>query len=271
MTDLAELRAELRADCGRCAALCCVVPHLTRSADFAIDKPAGTPCPNLDPSLGCSIHATLRRDGFPGCAAFDCFGAGQRVVQLTFGGGDWRSDAGLRSCLFATYSTMLGLHELLWYLADAAERTLPVALAANVRAFLEETERLAGGTPHELGMVDVGAHRHGVDALLTQVSEVVRADDRGESLRRADLAGRDLRNADLRGADLRGSLLLGADLGGADLRRADVIGADLRGANLGGADLRDSLFLTRTQVGAARGDRLTRLPVSLALPAHWPH
>ncbi|RQX15913.1 oxetanocin A resistance protein, partial [Micromonospora arida] len=39
--------AQLRADCGRCFGLCCVVPAFAASADFAIDKPAGSPCPNL--------------------------------------------------------------------------------------------------------------------------------------------------------------------------------------------------------------------------------
>ena len=37
---------ELRADCTRCFALCCVAPAFAASADFAIDKPAGQPCPN---------------------------------------------------------------------------------------------------------------------------------------------------------------------------------------------------------------------------------
>ena len=32
---------DLRADCARCAGLCCVVPAFTESADFAIDKPSG--------------------------------------------------------------------------------------------------------------------------------------------------------------------------------------------------------------------------------------
>jgi uncharacterized protein YjbI with pentapeptide repeats len=68
---------------------------------------------------------------------------------------------------------------------------------------------------------------------------------------------------------LRGAYLIGADLRGADLRVADLIGADLRGADLRGADLRDSLYLTQSQLDAARGDTGTKLPPSLARPAHW--
>ncbi|MDR3081083.1 MAG: pentapeptide repeat-containing protein, partial [Streptomyces sp.] len=40
-------RSDLRADCSSCFALCCVALPFAASADFAIDKAAGTPCPNL--------------------------------------------------------------------------------------------------------------------------------------------------------------------------------------------------------------------------------
>ena len=72
-----------------------------------------------------------------------------------------------------------------------------------------------------------------------------------------------------RGACLRGASLLGADLRDLDLQAADLLGADLRGADLRGARLAGSLFVTRTQVGGARGDRRTTLPGTLEPPAHW--
>ncbi|MDO9352874.1 MAG: pentapeptide repeat-containing protein, partial [Solirubrobacteraceae bacterium] len=84
-----------------------------------------------------------------------------------------------------------------------------------------------------------------------------------------DFIGVDLRRADFRGANLRGAYLIAANLTGADLRFADLIGADLRDADLTGADLSGSLFLTQTQVNAAKGDRTTRLPDGLSHPAHW--
>ncbi len=59
-----------------------------RRADFAIDKPSRTPCPHLAADAGCSIHAELPARGFPGCTVYDCFGAGQHVVQVQFGGAD---------------------------------------------------------------------------------------------------------------------------------------------------------------------------------------
>jgi hypothetical protein len=261
-------RRELRADCGRCAALCCVAPAFTRSADFAIDKAAGQPCPNLGPDHRCTIHDHLRGSGFPGCAAYDCFGAGQRVVQVTLAG---RPPVGPASAdgRLAAYQVVRDLHELLWYLADALSRPAARPVHHELRARLDHIDEVAGADVEALAEVDTGRHRDAVDPLLRRASALVRADDDGPELQRADLAGRELAGADLRGADLRGAVLIGADLRGADLRRADLVGADLRAADLRGADLAESLYLTRTQVGSARGDRATGLPAGLDRPDHW--
>ena len=117
----------LRADCSRCAGLCCVAPAFLASSDFAINKPAGTPCPNLRPDFRCGIHEQLRTRGFSGCAAFDCLGAGQQVIQVTFGGRDWRSHPELARQMFDVFAVMRQLHEVLWYLAEARSRTRDLA------------------------------------------------------------------------------------------------------------------------------------------------
>ncbi|MGH3932564.1 MAG: hypothetical protein ACRDTF_21615, partial [Pseudonocardiaceae bacterium] len=64
-------RFDLRADCERCFGLCCVALTFSVSADFAIDKDAGQPCPNLQSDFRCGIHTRLRKQGFPGCAVYD--------------------------------------------------------------------------------------------------------------------------------------------------------------------------------------------------------
>lgn len=261
----------LRADCERCFGLCCVVPAFAASADFAIDKDAGQACPNLRPDFRCSIHGRLREQGFPGCAGYDCFGAGQQVAQVTFGGQDWRRTPGIADQMFRVFTIMRQLHELLWYLSEAL--TLPPArsLRGELSLALEETERLTQGSPDVLAELDVSAHRRDISALLLRASELVRAGSRRPEgdLRAADLIGKDLRGADLRGASLRGASLIGTDLRGADLRIADLTGADLRGAELGGADLTGSIFLLQSQLDVAKGDPGTRLPPSLRSPAHW--
>lgn len=268
---VADGRGDLRADCARCAGLCCVAPAFAASADFAVDKDAGEPCRNLLADFGCGIHDSLRERGFPGCAVFDCFGAGQHVTQVTFGGQDWRRTPEVATSMFAVFTVMRQLRELLWYLTEAM--TLPRAgpLRDELDRARERTERLTDGSPDELAAFDVTAYRQEVGVLLRRASELVRAGLGHRALDRtgADLIGANLRGADLRGAGLRGAYLIGADLRGADLRTSDLLGADLRAADLRGADLEGSIFLTQPQLDAARGDAATTIPSSLRRPAHW--
>ncbi|MGH3875061.1 MAG: pentapeptide repeat-containing protein [Pseudonocardiaceae bacterium] len=265
-------RLSLRADCERCFGLCCVAPVFAVSADFAIDKAAGHACPNLRSDFRCAIHDHLRQRGFPGCTVYDCFGAGQQVAQVTFGGRDWRQAPEITARMCTVFGIMRNLHELLWYLTEALTLQPARSLHVELNRALDETQRRTQHSPDALIQLDENAHRRAVDALLLRTSELVRADVSGKEtdLRRADLIGKNLRDTDLKGADLRGAYLIGADLRGADLRMADLIGADLRGADLRMADLSTSIFLTQFQVNAAKGDRDTTLPPSLIRPAHWP-
>ena len=266
----ASLRS-LRADCERCFGLCCVVPSFSVSADFAIDKEAGQPCPNLRPDFRCSIHDRLRPRGFPGCAAYDCFGAGQKVAQETFGGQDWRHTPGIAAQMFSVFTVMRQLHELLWYLTEALTLQAAGPLHRELGLALAQTERLSQGGADALVALDVAAHRRDVSTLLRRTSDLVRAGARRRQadLTGADLSGKNLSGADLVGASLRSTYLIDADLSGADLSLADLIGADLRGADLSGADLATSIFVTQPQLNAAAGDLGTELPPSLTRPVHW--
>ncbi|MFC9948375.1 pentapeptide repeat-containing protein [Streptomyces pratensis] len=265
-------RAALRADCTNCFGLCCVALTLTASADFAINKDAGTPCPNLADDFRCGIHTRLRSEGFSGCTVYDCFGAGQKVSQETYGGRDWRSAADTAQQMFKVFPVMRQLHELLWYLTEAL--TLPAAarIHADLRNSLDATERLTRLSAEDLADLDVSAHRDKAAALLLRAGELERATvpRRSKRSRRgADLIGARLVGADLRGAELRGAYLIAADLRGADLRQAELIGADFRDADLSDADLTGALFLTQAQLNAAKGNAATKLPVSLTRPPHW--
>jgi uncharacterized protein YjbI with pentapeptide repeats len=260
----------LRADCESCFALCCVAPAFSASADFAIDKRAGQPCPNLQDDFRCGIHARLRQRGFRGCTVYDCFGAGQKVSQVSFGGQDWHRAPETASQMFQVFPIMRDLHELLWYVTEALTLHAARSIHGELRSALQETARLSQLSPGGLVELDVAAHRRDINDLLLAASELVRASGRlKKDHRGGDLIGADLKGADLRGASLRGAYLIGADLRGADLRTADVIGADFRGADLRGADLTEALFLVQSQLDAARGDAGTTLPPSLTHPRHW--
>jgi uncharacterized protein YjbI with pentapeptide repeats len=265
----------LRADCAHCSGLCCVVPAFAASADFAIDKPAGQPCPNLSQDYSCTVHRTLRQRGFPGCSAYDCFGAGQQVTQVTFGGRDWRSAPELAGQIFAVFGIVRQLHELLWHLREAQALAAARPMHGELAAAAARTEYLAAGSPGELLGLDLAGHWQQAVPLLRRASELARADEavaaaepgpaggrgtaepgrtaepgpaagprragergrHGGDLRGADLSGADLVGRRLHGADLRGASLRGASLVGADLRRSDLRRADLSGADLRAADL----------------------------------
>lgn len=265
----------LSADCAACSALCCTAMSLKKSADFAIDKPPDRPCPNLrSDDFGCRIHDQLRDKGFPGCIAYDCFGAGQRITRSTFGGRTWRDDAELASTIFPAFMTMTGVHEVLWQL----DRALTLCdgplvgdgpLRASVADELDRTNALGELPGAELARLDVVTALTPAMELVKQVSRRARAGLGGPDLAGGPHIGADLRKRDLRGANLRGAVLLGADLRGADLTLADLGGADLRAARLGGADLGGALFLRQGSLESARGDARTRLPFDLGRPSHW--
>ncbi|MFJ4321319.1 pentapeptide repeat-containing protein [Streptomyces lavendulae] len=261
----------LQADCGNCFALCCVALPFAKSSDFAVNKSAGTPCKNLRQDFRCGIHTRLRDQGFQGCTVFDCFGSGQQISQVTFGGRDWRAHPDTRAAMFEAFPVMRQLHELLFYVAEALGLPAAAPVHPALRTALTRTEALTRADAEELTGLDVGTLRQDINPLLLKASELVRAKAPGprKNHRGADLMGARLAGADLRGANLRGAYLIAADLGRADLRTADLIGADFRDTNLRGADLRDALFLTQAQLNAARGDAATRIPASLTRPSHW--
>ncbi|MBD8043824.1 pentapeptide repeat-containing protein [Arthrobacter sp. Sa2BUA2] len=276
LTPLRE-REDLRPDCSNCYALCCTAFGFARSADFAVDKAAGTPCSNLAEDFTCTIHTSLRPRGFTGCTVFDCHGAGQTVSQGYYAGEDWRTHPEVAREMFSTFAAVRQLHEMLWYLAEAVERAFDPDAAGRAEELRDLIGRELVKGPPALGALDLPALHERVRALLLEVSAEVRAgyfaegqQDAGtDLLPSADLMGRDLRSASLCGADLRGAYLIGADLRGADLAGTDLLGADLRSARLEGADLTRALFLTQPQVNAARGNSNTLLPPVLSRPGHW--
>ncbi len=174
--------------------------------------------------------------------------------------------------MFDAFAVMRQLHELLWYVSEALASVRTRPLHGELREALEVTDHMARGQEDELADLDMRSHRSAVNALLRRASELMRAEVPGQrpDYAGADLVGARLNGANLRGASLRGSRLVGAHLRGADLRAADLTGADLRDADLSGADLTGSLFLTQSQLAAAKGDATTKVRPPLTRPGHWP-
>ncbi|MGR3320947.1 MAG: hypothetical protein ACU0DK_03330 [Pseudooceanicola sp.] len=111
-------RPALTADCSACAAFCCVALAFDRGAVFAIDKPAGTTCPNLS-GHACAIHDRLSQEGFSGCVRYDCGGAGQRVVAEVPGAAEWRDRPASLPRILDAFADMRAVQSRLELLAAA--------------------------------------------------------------------------------------------------------------------------------------------------------
>lgn len=122
----------LRADCTRCAALCCVALAFDKSHLFAINKPGGQRCPNLNECGDCLIHESRGHQGYQGCIDFDCFGAGQRVTQEFFHGLSWIDQPSLTEPMSWAFLIILRAHECLALLKQA--RRLDMSSADRERA-----------------------------------------------------------------------------------------------------------------------------------------
>ena len=120
---------DLRPDCARCDALCCVLLAFDASDAFAFSKPACAPCRNLAADNTCKVHASLADEGFSGCVAFDCQGAGQRITEQVFKGRSWRDDPALLPAIDTAFRVMRRLHDAVGLLQQAA--TLPLSPEQN--------------------------------------------------------------------------------------------------------------------------------------------
>jgi hypothetical protein len=154
-------RGDLVPDCASCAAICCIAPAFDASADFAFDKPAGLACRHLLSDRRCSIHEELIERGFRGCAAYDCYGAGQRATRA-FPGAD---DAERRH---EAFRALRAVHELLWLLTEAAKLCPPsqAALAARLSAEIHTLDAIASGPPPSFFEIDLGPRRLAAQELL---------------------------------------------------------------------------------------------------------
>ena len=109
--------------------------------------------------------------------AYDCYGSGQKVMQHTFGGQDWRQTPAIEEAMFAGFMVMRRLHELLMFLTEALKLQLSPGLRAGLEHELEAIEQKTLGSADVLLEVDFAACKRAVDELLLRVGEEVRAEE----------------------------------------------------------------------------------------------
>jgi hypothetical protein len=90
-----------------------VAPPFDADQGFGHDKAAHEPCLHLQEDFRCGIYGNLADKGYPGCVAFDCFGAGQRVTQEFYGGANWSQSPEIAAQMFDSYERLRPLHELM--------------------------------------------------------------------------------------------------------------------------------------------------------------
>lgn len=144
----------MRPDCARCAALCCIVFAFDRSEWFGLSKPAGVPCANLDAGHSCTIHGHLAEHGFKGCVSYDCYGAGQRVVQELFDGRSWRDEPALLPAMADSFRAMRLVHELLLLLGAAEKLPLSVEQELALAVFRRSLQPPEGWTLASLAIFE---------------------------------------------------------------------------------------------------------------------
>lgn len=272
-----KLYKGLKIDCEKCFGLCCVALYFSDSEGFPEDKDAGIPCVNLQYNYKCLVHKSLKDKGFKGCLGYDCFGAGQKISQITFKGRDWNQFPEDQKKMFDSFLIMKQLHEMKWYLTQAYSLQTNENIKDDIISLLESIEQQSLFHIESLLLIDLDTLRSTVNNFLRDTSDFIRVKaqkrfgklSETSSLKRIDYFGIDLRKSDLRGADLRGSCLIAANLSGLDLDSADFIGADMRDTNIKGANLSNSIFLTQSQINSARGDSQTKLPDMIERPTHW--
>jgi hypothetical protein len=113
----------------------------------------------------CRIHAQKAAQGFAGCAAYDCHGAGQRATALLAREEQQRSLEGHAPLAerekYDAFAVLRELHELAWMLRGAAE-----VFGVDAALLLERIDRLAQGDLVDVLAVDSDALRIEVRALL---------------------------------------------------------------------------------------------------------
>ena len=162
-------RSDLVPDCASCAALCCVATSFDVSPAFSFDKAAGSRCRHLRNDDRCGIHDELEERGLTGCAAYDCYGAGQRATRLLAGSHDDDRRNG-------TFLVLRTIHELVWLLTEA-EKLCPASppdLARALRDAIDALDGVARGSVTALLDFDWETASSSAHAVLRRVGEALR-------------------------------------------------------------------------------------------------
>lgn len=165
--------SSLAPDCENCASLCCVALHIEKSTKFAIEKPAGTACPNLADNGLCTIHNTLKDSGFSGCVAYDCLGAGQRVIQDLYNGISWQQDPRLLAQMSDDFAKMREIHTMLELLSVSQKLPLTPDQTQTRTGLIARLFPTNGWTRESFDALEILQERKGVSRFLAELKPLL--------------------------------------------------------------------------------------------------
>lgn len=165
--------ALLQDDCTQCSGLCCLALSFEKSNLFAIDKNAGSPCPNLTGDARCAIHNDLDEKGFAGCIRYSCLGAGQRVTQEVFQGRSWQQNRALLTPMMEAFQTMRQVQELLQLLIEADKLALGEEKKQRLDRFARALQPKGGWTTQALKSFETGSIAGDIGSFLRSLRETI--------------------------------------------------------------------------------------------------
>lgn len=160
---------ETRSDCSRCAALCCIAYPSEDMPGFAAAKSAGEPCPKLGADGMCTIYDQRAEQGFAGCIRFECFGAGQHVVQKLFDARDWRDDPALRLPMVDAFLAMRPVADLNFLARRAIDKAQNPDIQAAATSLAKRLQRIADSREGLADNAQISAIERELRALYQQL------------------------------------------------------------------------------------------------------
>lgn len=272
--EISDLKNKLSLDCSKCMGLCCTALYFSKIDGFPSDKGSGEKCEYMDKSYRCEVHEKLEERGYTGCMSFDCLGAGPMVVSL-LKDRDVSKKALVK--LYEAFIVARQVYEVIWYLADAFEKSDNDQLKKKISELTKNVYTQVTSDHDTISKIDINEVRDKAKPLLSEVSDEYRMNktkskpERFETdiFGRIDLLGKSMKNSNIMGMSLKGAIMIQSDFSNTDFSYVDLIGADMRDAKLHNADLSKAIYLTQMQINSALGNRSTKLPRHISMPARW--
>lgn len=265
-----ENKEMFKANCAKCAGLCCVALYCAKKDGFPKDKEAGIPCMYLQDNFTCEIHTDLENKQMKGCIGYDCFGAGQHVTQSIYSGKTWKETSMQAQEMFAVFSVVCQLYQIRFYLVETLSMLKKNILCEKIEELVDSNIAVCENDPQTILSFPLEGYRDAVNTIIKYACEIKqeKVQTRGKPFPK-EFLGKSFKGKDMSHVDMNGKLLIGCDFSSCTCRGALFLGADTRDANFSNANLSEAYFLSQAQVNVARGNAKTKLPMHLYRPITW--